>query len=362
MPRNRMPSFDRSWTDPQVMQRRSLRLMQTVLTYVVLGNLAFVFLFPIIYMLLTSFKTRQDLNDVTIIWLPRTLHWDNYAIAFELLDYFEVLKNSLVLIVPTTIGQVLTCSLVGYGFARVRFLGAKCCFSSSCSRSSFHHRRSSCRISLCIGSLIGSIPTIHWSCRRFLESVRMLAVHTGIPTVLPDATLGARGRWDDRRRRLVARLLADHVAIGQAGPYWLFCSFALVWQWNDVFTPGLVFRSEEFWTLPMQLFRVKSLSQIDPMALASREGATVYNEAIGMAATFLEVLPLLIMYLFVQTLLRGEHRSDRPGRVSSAPARFCRQRSVPGLSSLQVRVAVSSVEAGLLRGGSTKLILVGAKV
>ena len=125
MPRIRTPSFDRSWTDPQVLQRRSLRLMQTVLTYVVLGNLAFVFLFPIIYMLLTSFKTRQDLNDVTIIWLPRTLHWENYAIAFELLEYFEVLKNSLVLIVPTTIGQVLTCSLVGYGFARGPFSWAR---------------------------------------------------------------------------------------------------------------------------------------------------------------------------------------------------------------------------------------------
>ena len=300
MPRNRIPSFDRSWTDPQVMQRRSLRLMQTVLTYVVLGNLAFVFLFPIIYMLLTSFKTRQDLNDVTIIWLPRTLHWDNYAIAFELLDYFEVLKNSLVLIVPTTIGQVLTCSLVGYGFARVRFPGREVLFL------------------LVMFSFI--IPPQTIIVPHFIMYRELDWFDTYYPLVLP-AFLGVGPNAPlfilvfRQFFRTLPWELEDAGMIDGAGllrVYWqimlplarpavlVVLLFALVWQWNDVYTPGLVFRSEEFWTLPMQLFRVKSLSQRDPMALASREGATVYNEAIGMAATFLEVLPLLIMYLFVQ--------------------------------------------------------------
>ncbi len=303
MPRIRTPSFDRSWTDPQVLQRRSLRLMQTVLTYVVLGNLAFVFLFPIIYMLLTSFKTRQDLNDVTIIWLPRTLHWDNYAIAFELLDYFEVLKNSLVLIVPTTIGQVLTCSLVGYGFARFRFPGREVLFL------------------LVMFSFI--IPPQTIIVPHFIMYRELDWFDTYYPLVLP-AFLGVGPNAPlfilvfRQFFRTLPWELEDAGMIDGAGllrVYWqtpglmlplarpailVVLLFALVWQWNDVYTPGLVFRSEEFWTLPMQLFRVKTLSQRDPLALVSREGAIVYNEAIGMAATFLEVLPLLIMYLFVQ--------------------------------------------------------------
>ena len=82
----------------------------------------------------------------------------------------------------------------------------------------------------------------------------------------------------------------------------------------------------------MQLFRVKTLSQRDPLALVSREGAIVYNEAIGMAATFLEVLPLLIMYLFVQRYFVESIDRTGPSGVGSAPIRHCRGRRLPGLS------------------------------
>jgi len=43
-------------------------------SYLLLFDLAFVFLFPFIYMIITSLKSPLDIMDITVKWIPRTLH------------------------------------------------------------------------------------------------------------------------------------------------------------------------------------------------------------------------------------------------------------------------------------------------
>ncbi|MBQ7726865.1 MAG: carbohydrate ABC transporter permease, partial [Clostridia bacterium] len=93
--------------------------------YLFLIGIAYVCLFPFLYMLITSIKTSKDLSDITVNWVPKSLKLDNYRIAAASLDYFQSLKNTLSIVVLADIGHVLSCSAAGYALARYRFRGQK---------------------------------------------------------------------------------------------------------------------------------------------------------------------------------------------------------------------------------------------
>ena len=69
------------YRDGQVVRRRTVTFLQRAFTYIVLIDIAFVFLVPICYILATSLKTSQDLSDPTIVWIPSGFFWINYPLA-----------------------------------------------------------------------------------------------------------------------------------------------------------------------------------------------------------------------------------------------------------------------------------------
>src|SRR5918911_5325240 len=81
--------------DPQVFRRRSITFLQRLFTYIVLIDIAFVFLVPIFYILATSLKTAQDLTDPTIVWVPSGVFWINSPLAYLAMNYPRSLANSL---------------------------------------------------------------------------------------------------------------------------------------------------------------------------------------------------------------------------------------------------------------------------
>src|SRR5215213_5700272 len=109
--------------DMQVFRRRSITFSQRAFTYIVLIDIAFVFLVPIFYILATSLKTAQDLTDPTIVYIPSGVFWVNYPLAYLAMSYPISLRNSLVISLGSALGQTISCAFVGYGFARVRFPG-----------------------------------------------------------------------------------------------------------------------------------------------------------------------------------------------------------------------------------------------
>jgi multiple sugar transport system permease protein len=72
--------------------------------------------------------------------------------------------------------------------------------------------------------------------------------------------------------------------------------FSLVWHWNDYFEPLIYLNRMENFTLPMRLSALgQTLNDV-----TGGQGAAFYNEALAMAACFLVILPVLIIYLFTQ--------------------------------------------------------------
>lgn len=99
--------------------------MKKAFLYFLLVDGAFIFLLPVLYMLLLSFFTAEDLLDTSIRWIPIHLFWENYRTAFELLSYPSSLMTTLMLTIVAVFGQTTFCSLAGYALGRLDFPGRR---------------------------------------------------------------------------------------------------------------------------------------------------------------------------------------------------------------------------------------------
>ena len=98
-------------------------LIFKAVVYMLLISLGFIYLYPILFMITQSFKSLQDLLDPTVIWLPKTLYVDNFVKAWHVLEFPKAFGASLLNAVLPALAQMVSCALVGYGFARFSFPG-----------------------------------------------------------------------------------------------------------------------------------------------------------------------------------------------------------------------------------------------
>ena len=97
------------------------RIIKALFRALFLMGVGFVMLYPILFMISNSFKSVSDALDPTVVWIPSGTDMFNFKMAFKLLNYKDTLVNTLILVVPCVIIQVITCLFVSYGFARFEF-------------------------------------------------------------------------------------------------------------------------------------------------------------------------------------------------------------------------------------------------
>ncbi|MGE6733597.1 carbohydrate ABC transporter permease, partial [Streptomyces sp. NPDC059900] len=82
-----------------------------------------VMLYPLAWLLATSLKPADEVI-ASLNLLPGKLEWSNYSTALDGVDDVSVgrlLTNSLLIAGGAVLGNVLSCSLAAYAFARLRF-------------------------------------------------------------------------------------------------------------------------------------------------------------------------------------------------------------------------------------------------
>jgi multiple sugar transport system permease protein len=100
-------------------------------TTLVLGSVAF--LLPFYFILNGSLKTNSQVQAGNFTAPPKKLadiQWSNYpdALAPDRMNFWPALANTVVITTLCMAGQVISCSLVGFGFARFRFRGRSILF------------------------------------------------------------------------------------------------------------------------------------------------------------------------------------------------------------------------------------------
>jgi len=85
--------------------------------------MAFILLVPFIWMLITSLETPAQTNRFPPLLWPRHVHWGNYPAALHAAPLLRFMLNSTVVVIVVVVSNLVLCSVAGYAFARVRFLG-----------------------------------------------------------------------------------------------------------------------------------------------------------------------------------------------------------------------------------------------
>jgi multiple sugar transport system permease protein len=97
--------------------------LDRVAVYAALIGLAVLFMAPFVWMLSTSLKTGPTSIAVPPVWIPDPFVWQNFPDALSKINFWVALRNTLFYAVPSVVGTVISCSLVAYGFARIKWPG-----------------------------------------------------------------------------------------------------------------------------------------------------------------------------------------------------------------------------------------------
>jgi len=96
--------------------------------YLLLTLGALVMAFPFFWMITTAFKSGTEISATPLLWLPSSLRWENFTTPFVEKPFFRWFLNSLLVSGCVTLGNLLFCSLAGYGFAKYNFPGRNILF------------------------------------------------------------------------------------------------------------------------------------------------------------------------------------------------------------------------------------------
>ena len=110
--------------------KQAIERRQHLLTHLVLILGGIVILFPVAWMISTSLKAPNQVQQFPPIWIPNPLVWENYirAVTIFPVPFITFVWNSFYLSGMNVIGSIVSNTIVAYAFARLRFRGSRILF------------------------------------------------------------------------------------------------------------------------------------------------------------------------------------------------------------------------------------------
>jgi multiple sugar transport system permease protein len=285
-----------------------------VAMYVFAVSLSFVFIYPMLYMTSQSMMTAADLSDATVRWIPKGISFENYTYAFNEMKYVRSFFNSVIISVGGAFVQIISCAVVGYGFARYRFPGYK--------------------LWLALVLFTFLVPPQTFIVPLFLFFSDLNWIDTYLPFIVPGLFgHGLKGAlfvliFMQFFRKLPGQL-EEAARIDGAGAYRTFAYimyplarpailvvflFSIVWHWNDIFEPNLYLMSPDTYNITQYVSMLNGEGERELTESEILIGAPPTNMNRVMAGAVLTILPLLILYLFTQRyFVEGVERTGIAG-------------------------------------------------
>jgi ABC-type glycerol-3-phosphate transport system permease component len=131
-PRNPLPAPPPPvvpYRQPKYRTTQQISRAEKILAYTLLVVGSIAFLVPFYFVVNASLKTDAAVHAGDFI-SPTDFRWQNYprALSREKMNFWPALSNTVVVTTFSVIGQIISCSLVGFGFARFRFRGRSILF------------------------------------------------------------------------------------------------------------------------------------------------------------------------------------------------------------------------------------------
>ena len=310
-------------TKRMILRNKILGLLTTILKYMLLIGLCFTILYPLFLQLAVAFRAPTDVNNPAVLWIPGEFSLDNFRVAMIALNYFTALKNSLFISAGITVLQLISTSLAGYAFARLKFKGSGVLFALAL----FTIVVPQTVIALPLLRSMTEMDLIGKPSTLFLMAGLGMGIKSGIFIYL-----------FRQFYRGIPIELEEAANIDGANPFKVFYKIMLpnakgaiitvallsfVWQWNDYyFTTLFVSRSNlDFMTLTTQQVSVlyglqQALTDAGVWGLMGQDVTKnpLFTSMILNTSGILVMLPLLVLYFFVQKMfVQGIERSGIVG-------------------------------------------------
>ena len=108
--------------------RTLLRVVRRVMLYATLCIGGLFAGAPLLWMLSSSLKSPSQLYVWPPAWIPNPIDWNNYPEAWQEFPFALFYRNSAIVTASCIVGVLVSCSIVAYGFARLRFPGRDAIF------------------------------------------------------------------------------------------------------------------------------------------------------------------------------------------------------------------------------------------
>ena len=102
--------------------KRKVRIQHSLLI-VILMIIGLTMLVPFFWTLSSSFKYDREIFEYPIKWIPEVFRWSNYQEVWTRVNFLTYYLNTIKLSIIVTVGQVVTCSLAAYSFAKMDYPG-----------------------------------------------------------------------------------------------------------------------------------------------------------------------------------------------------------------------------------------------
>lgn len=256
--------------------------LEVVILYAFLIVLAILFILPVFYLFMGSFKEQSELFRVPFKWLPDRFQLGNYIEMFQSIPFLLYLKNTLIIVVCNIVGSLLSCSLVAYGFSRLRWPGRDKVFILVLVTMILPYQVTLVPQFLMFTKIgwIGTFLPLTVPCffgnPFFIFLLRQF--FTGIPQEISEAArIDGAGEFKIFSRLIMpmAKPALTTVAI-----------FAFIRSWNDFLGPLVFLGKDNLYTLSLAASMLKS--NLDP------------NWSILLALGAVMILPVLILFFVMQ--------------------------------------------------------------
>jgi len=255
-------------------------------TYIILVTASIIMLFPIFWMLSTSFKNMTDIFKMPPSFLPKPFDLSAYSRMWTYYPFVNYFANSLIIVSASTILSIILSCLGGYGASRFNFLG----------RGSF----------LTFLLIVQMFPPIMMLIPFYVMLTKYSLINTHLGVTLPYASFAIpfctwmmMGYFDT-----IPKSIDEAAYIDGCSPLMTFLKVVLpisapgmtatgiytfLRGWNEYMFALTLVSSETMKTVPVGIAQLSS------------ENRTLWNDM--MAASAVAGIPVIIIFLFFQKYL-----------------------------------------------------------
>ena len=308
-----------------ILGRRVSEKVWPIFRALIIFGLAFVVVYPILYMISCSIRPQMEMTDPSIMWIPKTFTLGNIEDTWMAIDYPKLVWDTVSVNVVCSLIQVVTCAITGYGFARFKFKGKGIMFAIVI-------------LQIIVPTQVILIPQFMQF--RYFDPFGICTLINGEAINLADSpwALYLQAFFCNGIRsglfiflfrqffRGLPKELEDAAYLDGCGPFETFVKvmvpnasnsfltvfiFSVVWYWNDSYVSGMFFSKSN--TIALQVSNL-----YNTISAYYNDGTPTGNPADWMvwieAGCLLSILPILIMYIFLQkNFIEGVERSGIVG-------------------------------------------------